>query len=872
MANQKITITSKHPEIDLLKELSNVGIKDFEQPKDGRLIFNDQWQRWGKRGNFRFIGSQQIYKGGVYTMGTFMDWSDTYNKIVCICWENEKVSLKVNDWKVLSPQIKKAEEKNTKKYFKEMMDEFLEVSGMHPYLNKKGIDSVKGLKENKTGDLCVPIHDLKDNKIVGIQRITKDGVKRNFIDSTMKGIFKVGEDTRKVFLCEGLADAITVNSITGNQAICCFGKEGLEKAARHLALENDTKQFIVCGDNPTKKYLGKVDMKDHNEYYRYYATLFKDLLNVLTIFPKGYNQKEGEFDKDFNDFYQRDYSSASYQLTQSVADIPYLKFLGFKNNKIYMYSSLNKGIHELKEGSKHSLYLIAPDTYWKNKFIGISESGIIKALFNATSKIIYDQSRIRFAGMYRNETNHEIIINTGEKVIGEPDGKHIYILAGSFPDPKTLPDFDKAKHWSLLTDKAFHELAFESKYDIYILTAFTILSIASRIINFRFSVHLISESSTGKSFLIENYVKALLSGVEGAFKQVAPATTFASIKEILSLHSLVCFEERKDMVDQKRNSAELLSSIIRDMSSSPVIIEKKASTKVGDRDFLEVGCNVLETYNSGSNDIKADRERIIFLSLIREKQLQKDFHSVNHLFAKDQIAYMGKCMIGSFLKNYSKFEEEHHAFCVSKHSLTYEDNEGISFHKMRIYGQIFSFIKTMDLLSDDELKKMIEYVKEKEALNVEQADYHGIISTLLFKAKVWHKKDSDTIANILQKFIWGRDDDAPFDNSLDFYVDMIQQTRGICFGIYKGVACIRIPKDSEFIYDVISRSKNPQFANNYVKILRQKYKTCQYRLPAVTCENNKKMMGVAVPVDEIFNDETSRRVLRILNDRSKNLT
>ena len=861
MPQSKIFINSKTPEVDLLDKLRET-VAGFEEPKEGLLKFDDTWQRWGKSGNFRFRGAQTVHKGGVVSFGTFMDWRNPNDTIVLRAWEYDQRPLTATDLKALKPKFKKKEEVSKEQFFKERLDSFKDASYTNPYLQKKRVAPYKGLKENSVGHLCVPVHDLETGKVVGIQAIKKDGGKKNFVASKMKGIFPVGEDTKRVYLCEGLADALTVHEITGKKAICCFGQHNLKSVAKLLANQNELTQYIICGDNLSLDELSKLDLKDHGEYHRYYASIFRDCSNIITLFPQGIDNENKTLCKDFNDLFLVSESACEQQLN-NVADIPSFKFLGSLGGKIYVYSSYSKTTHEITENSSKRLYLLAPKAYWKMKFPGLSDKKIIDELFDNSGNKLFDPSKVRKAGMYRNKSDNKIIINTGEKIIGKPDKEYTYIFEGMFPDPKTLPDFDPKRYWQRLKDEAFPEIAFESEFDIYTLVAFTILSSAAKVLAFRCSLHFVSESSTGKSYLVDNLVEPLLSKIPILFKKISPSTTPPIVKEMFSEKSLISFEERKDRMETRKGKVEEdISAIIRDMSASPAIIQKKNSRTIGDYSTSEAACNVMFSSNAETNDLKADKERTIYLTLIKEKQIQKEFHKVNHFFNRENISHMGFEMIGSFLKNFDEFEENYVKFITNPQILNYSKNKGISHHKMRIYGQIFSLLETLNLLSKDELNKMLEYTKEKEALEIEAPDYEHIVKTIL-EAKIWWQKDNDSIRNIITDYITNEDERAPFASM--FYHEMIKQTDGVCLGIYNNEVVLRIPKNSNFIFNTLKKSPRPQFASSFFKVLKQQHETSRYRMPKSMGYSDKLIPGSMVKLDSLFSNDIILRARRNLD-------
>ena len=86
----------------------------------------------------------------------------------------------------------------------------------HPYLIRKQIKPVKGLKQDPTtGDLIVPIY-CKNGNIISRQTINRDGGKYFLKDGQTKGgYFDFGETTENFVICEGFATGASIFEATG---------------------------------------------------------------------------------------------------------------------------------------------------------------------------------------------------------------------------------------------------------------------------------------------------------------------------------------------------------------------------------------------------------------------------------------------------------------------------------------------------------------------------------------------------------------------------------------------------------------------------------------------------------------------------------
>jgi putative DNA primase/helicase len=121
----------------------------------------------------------------------------------------------------------------------------------HPYLARKGISAVPGLKM-KGGKLLVPGYDVK-GELRTIQFIDGDGNKRFLKDSQMQGASfgLIGSsDSESLYLAEGLATGISVWQALERRAEVriCFSAVNLGHVASSFASQYPGR-VIVCADN-----------------------------------------------------------------------------------------------------------------------------------------------------------------------------------------------------------------------------------------------------------------------------------------------------------------------------------------------------------------------------------------------------------------------------------------------------------------------------------------------------------------------------------------------------------------------------------------------------------------------------------------------
>jgi putative DNA primase/helicase len=121
----------------------------------------------------------------------------------------------------------------------------------HPYLKRKGIGTVSGLKVNAFGDIVVPLFD-EHGDIVSIQRITDEGRKFNYPGAKKRGCsFPIGnsDEADMLLLSESLSTAISLHECTGHPVLVTFGKDNLMAVAQLARRRHPGMKIVVCADN-----------------------------------------------------------------------------------------------------------------------------------------------------------------------------------------------------------------------------------------------------------------------------------------------------------------------------------------------------------------------------------------------------------------------------------------------------------------------------------------------------------------------------------------------------------------------------------------------------------------------------------------------
>jgi len=164
----------------------------------------------------------------------------------------------------------------------------------HPYLIRKQIKPVKGLKQDPTtGDLIVPIY-CKNGNIISRQTINKEGDKYFLKDGQTKGgYFDFGETTENIVICEGFATGASILEATGYRVRCAFNCGNLKEVAITTREEYPKAHIIIAGDD------------DHNtkgNRGRTKALEAANSINASVVFPD-FGENRTKKATDFNDLH-----------------------------------------------------------------------------------------------------------------------------------------------------------------------------------------------------------------------------------------------------------------------------------------------------------------------------------------------------------------------------------------------------------------------------------------------------------------------------------------------------------------------------------------------------------------------------------------
>lgn len=204
----------------------------------------------------------------------------------------------------------------------------------HPYLVEKGFDTNFYLKQDKNGNLLIPLKDI-DGKQWASQRIFKNGdkmigatrtpeEKQQGIEYPAKkqgnfhvlGAKNLHAGIKEVFVCEGFATAASVYQATSKPTVMGVDAGNLEIVITSIKEKFPKMEIIIASDNDVKKELegginvGKTTALGIQEKYP----------DVKVVTPQFTTEEAQKGLSDFNDLYKsRNLEEVKKQIREQIA-------------------------------------------------------------------------------------------------------------------------------------------------------------------------------------------------------------------------------------------------------------------------------------------------------------------------------------------------------------------------------------------------------------------------------------------------------------------------------------------------------------------------------------------------------------------------
>lgn len=120
----------------------------------------------------------------------------------------------------------------------------------HPYLRRKGIPVLEGIRQARDGTLLIPVLDVTNN-LQSLQRISPDRSKRFLVGGKVSdGRFIIpGQPEKPIAVCEGFATGASIHLATGWTVHVAFSASNLAPVAKSAKEQFPDSSIIICGDN-----------------------------------------------------------------------------------------------------------------------------------------------------------------------------------------------------------------------------------------------------------------------------------------------------------------------------------------------------------------------------------------------------------------------------------------------------------------------------------------------------------------------------------------------------------------------------------------------------------------------------------------------
>lgn len=244
---------------------------------DGTIyeLKNEEFKGW-------YVGSEVELDGKPYITLTVGNWKThekhTYKSSTSSLSDEDKQKVKHHQE---SLKKKKQEEKalanaESRRLAKKILSK-LSRKGLeqHPYVKKKKLEDFVGLDPSvgvDSGKIIIPAY--VEGQLIGIQRISKDGVKRFLTGQQTQGQYHcIGTfvEDAPIAICEGYATALTVHSATRYFTVCAFSAQNMYSVVSYFRkLVSPKSPIVVYADDDrqsevnTGKQAAKKIKKDFN--------------------------------------------------------------------------------------------------------------------------------------------------------------------------------------------------------------------------------------------------------------------------------------------------------------------------------------------------------------------------------------------------------------------------------------------------------------------------------------------------------------------------------------------------------------------------------------------------------------------------------
>ena len=202
--------------------------------------------------------------------------------------------------KLQQAQARQDSEERTANTRQEPPRSAVEVSGVHPYLQAKGVGAYGLRIDPDTGDLVIPVRNV-EGEIRSLQMIDREGRARFYPGSEWRGNFhQIGERQagEPILIAQAYASAASVHEATGRCVFVAFEASNLKRVAEGLRAKDPDAPMLICGDQDHHLGFGAKNMDRH------WSEEAAQAVGGIAVTPSFLTQEREQGLRDFNDLYR----------------------------------------------------------------------------------------------------------------------------------------------------------------------------------------------------------------------------------------------------------------------------------------------------------------------------------------------------------------------------------------------------------------------------------------------------------------------------------------------------------------------------------------------------------------------------------------
>mgnify|MGYP000081806071 CR=1 FL=1 len=597
-------------------------------PKE--IVPDGEIHRFAPNGNPKDdAGWYVLHADGEIPAGAFGDWrQDTHHK-----WsakgrqemtqaEREAYRERVAEQRRQREEERRQRQARARERAQEIWDRAKPAASDHPYLQKKGVPALKGLRQD--GDrLVVKMHDGKT--LHGLQFINPEGEKKFLQDTAKDGCYcGFGKPVDVIVLAEGYATAASIREATEQPVAVAFDSGNLPKVAQALHKKLPNALILIAGDNDSH---GKGQAKSEEA---------AKAVGGQAIVPAG----EGD---DWNDVHLRNgleavrtpFDQAIYgrgpDQGDDRGDVPPpadpadygapvddgpaggpldtfhgapFRVLGYNRDTFYYYPYGAGQIIELPARShkKENLIRLAPLQWWEREFptkSGCDWSASTNALFRAAdAKGIFNPSSCRRGRGIWFDKGHAVF-NLGDRLI--VDGEELdfrdlstrYVYEAGEPLTAELHKPLKASEAVQLLEIC-QDIKWVRGISAHLLAGWIMIAPLSGALHWRPHIWITGPAHSGKSTVINDIVRRVLGALAFNFEGQSSESALRQRMEYDALP--VVFDESEQNDEHSRKLIQSVINLAR-ISSSGGFVYKGTQNQSGAKAYLARSCMCLSSVN-----------------------------------------------------------------------------------------------------------------------------------------------------------------------------------------------------------------------------------------------------------------------------------